>query len=180
PGSIDAGPPDSDIFNGSRRSCEIHGLRHEVLTSAELSKRFPGYNLPAKTMAVLQPDGGFLAPERCIVAHGGMAQSLGAEIRTQERVTAWEAVGGGVRVSTDRGGYEADRLGVSAGAWLSKLVPRLQEIARPERQVLGWFEPHRPELFAPERLPVFNMLVDEGKYYGLPIFDRPGFKVGKN
>jgi sarcosine oxidase len=68
---------------------------------------------------------------------------------------------------------------ISAGAWLSKLVPGLQDIARPERQVLGWFQPHRPELFLPDRLPVFNMVVDEGHFYGLPVFDQPGFKVGK-
>jgi hypothetical protein len=34
-GSIDAGPADRKIFNGSRRSCELYSLRHEIPTSAE-------------------------------------------------------------------------------------------------------------------------------------------------
>jgi len=141
--------------------------------------RFPAYNLPAKMMAVLQPDGGFLAPERCIAAHAQMAEAHGAEIHTHERVLAWDAMRSGVLVTTDRGAYEADRLVISAGAWLAKLAPRFQELARPERQVLAWFQPRRPEIFSVDRLPVFNLLVDEGRFYGFPVFDVPGFKVGK-
>src|SRR5436309_190476 len=52
-GSVDAGPEGSNVFEGSRRSCEMYGLPHEVLTSAELSQRMPGYRLPPETMAVL-------------------------------------------------------------------------------------------------------------------------------
>src|SRR5205823_6098765 len=59
-GSLDAGPPDSEIVEGSRRSCELHDLPHEVLSSAEISRRFPGYGLPSGHVAVLQPEGGFL------------------------------------------------------------------------------------------------------------------------
>jgi sarcosine oxidase len=35
-GSIDAGPPDDPVFEGSLRSCEEHDIPHEVLTSEEL------------------------------------------------------------------------------------------------------------------------------------------------
>jgi sarcosine oxidase len=59
-GSIDAGAPGSRTFECSRHSCEVHSLPHEVLTSAQLSKRFPGFRLPGDLLAVLQPDGGFL------------------------------------------------------------------------------------------------------------------------
>jgi sarcosine oxidase len=177
-GSIDAGPPDSLNFLGSKRSCEEHHLSHEVLTSEELSRRFPGYRLPAQTMAVFQPDGGFVLPERCIVAHVTRAQAHGAQVHAREPVRDWQAAAGGVRVVTDRGTYEADRLIISAGAWLGQLVEALAQVAVPERQVLGWFHPLRPDLFGPQCLPVFNITVPEGRYYGLPVFGIPGFKVG--
>jgi sarcosine oxidase len=178
-GSIDAGPPDSQVFDGSRRSCAMYGLPHEVLTSAELKRRFPAYRLPETTMAVFQPDGGFLTPERCIVAHVTLAQAAGAEIHAREPVQAWEPTSNGVRVWTERGVYEADKLVVSAGAWMAKLATPLAGLAVPERQVLAWFQPARPELFKPERFPVFNLLVEEGRYYGLPIYGVPGFKLGR-
>jgi sarcosine oxidase len=177
-GSIDAGPSGSRCFEGSRRSCELHALPHEVLDGAEVNRRFPGYNLPADLMAVLQPEGGFLLSERCIVAHVVAAQALGAEVHARERVLGWEPRGDGVRVETDRGAYEAERLVMAAGAWAGTLVPELQALAGPERQVLAWLQPSEPELFAPERFPVFNLQVDEGRYYGLPVFSVPGFKVG--
>ena len=49
-----------------------------------------------------------------------------------------------------------------------------------ERQVLAWLEPRRPELFTPERFPVFNLQLDEDdRYYGFPVFGIPGFKFGR-
>jgi sarcosine oxidase len=178
-GSIDAGTSDSQIFLGAQQACRLHGITHEVLTSSELSRRFPAYRLPPEIMAVFQPEGGFLVPELCIVSHIRVAQANGAEIHAREQVLEWLPVGGRVRVRTDQGVYEADRLVITAGAWAAKMVPSLGRLAVPERQVLGWFQPSHPDLFAPKRLPVFNMLVEEGRYYGLPIFDVPGFKVGK-
>ncbi len=178
-GSIDAGPPGSLVFEGSLRSCRLHDLPHEVLTSAELSRRYPAYRLPAETLALFQPEGGFLLPERCIVAHVVAAQALGAEVHGREAVLEWEPRGDGVRVWTERGVYDADRLVLTVGAWAGHLHPRLAPLAVPERQVLAWLQPAQPGLFAPERFPVFNLVVEEGRYYGFPVFGVPGFKFGR-
>lgn len=180
-GSIDAGPEDSWVFKGSWESCKLHDLPHEVLTGAELHRRHPGYRLPPDHLALLQPEGGFLTPERCIVSYVTAAQDLGAEFHAHERVLEWEPIGtgGGVRVRTSRDAYEADRLVVTAGAWNGKLLDVLDGLAVPERQVLAWLQPTRPEHFRPENFPVFNVLVDEGRFYGFPVFGVPGFKFGK-
>ena len=45
--------------------------------------------------------------------------------------------------------------------------------------MLAWLQPERPEHFAPERFPVFNLIVEEGRFYGFPVFGVPGFKFGK-
>lgn len=178
-GSIDAGPADSWVFKGSLRSALEYDLPHEVLTGAEITARFPGYRLPDETMAVFQPDGGFLVPERCIVSYVTAAQALGAEIHGREQVLGWEPHGEGVRVRTDRGVYEANRVVITAGAWNPELLDCLNGVVAPERQVLAWLQPERPELFQPSCFPVFNLLVNEGRYYGFPIFGVPGFKFGK-
>lgn len=178
-GSIDAGAPDSFVVEGSMKSCAEHDLPHEVLTSAELTRRFPGFNLPQEMMAVLQPDGGFLLPERCIVHHVLQAQALGAEVRAREPVLEWTSYGRGVTVRTSRATYTAGRLVFTAGAWSEALLAPLGENAQPERQVMGWFQPKQPELFAHGNFPVFNCLVPEGHMYGFPVYGIPGFKIGK-
>lgn len=178
-GSIDAGPADSWVFKGSLQSCIEHDLPHEVYTGLELSERFPGYQFPHDLLALYQPDGGFLLPERSIVAYTNAAMALGAEIHGREQVLEWGPMGEGVRVVTDRAEYTADRLVITAGSWDSSLLPFLEGLAVPERQVLAWLQPERPEYFTPENFPVFNVLVDEGRFYGFPVYAVPGFKFGK-
>ena len=178
-GSLDAGPADSDVFLGSLESCRQHGLAHDVLTGAEVNARFPGYRLPDDFAALFQPDGGFVLSERAIVAHATLAMAAGAEIHAREQVLDWSPIaGGGVRVVTTRGTYEAGRLVLSPGAWIGDLVPALKTIAVPERQVLGWFQPAHPDRFMPAAFPVLNLLDEERRYYLLPIHGVPGLKIG--
>lgn len=180
-GSIDAGPEDGAIFRGALGSARLHDLSHEALTGAEVNARFPGYRLPEGARAVFQPEGGFVLSERAIVAHANAAMAAGADIRARERVLGWEARAGGegVVVTTEGGRYEAGRLVLAAGAWMADLAPTLDGVAVPERQVLAWLRPHQPALFAPSRFPVFNLEVEEGRYYGLPEWEVPGFKFGR-
>jgi sarcosine oxidase len=175
-GSVDAGP---EIFEGSLRSCEEHGLAHEVLSAAELAQRFPAYRLPSDTECLLQPDGGFLLPEGCIVAHVDQAQARGAVVRTNERVLDWTPTRDGVEVRTELGSYQADHLALCAGAWSEAVAHLPPGLVTAERQVLAWLEPLERQLFDPERFPVFNLVVPEGRWYGFPEFGVPGFKVGK-
>ena len=40
-------------------------------------------------------------------------------------------------------------------------------------------QPKQIDLFLPDRFPVFNLQVPEGRYYGLPVHGIPGFKIGR-
>ncbi|HLW47719.1 MAG TPA: N-methyl-L-tryptophan oxidase [bacterium] len=178
-GGVDAGPEGSKTVQGSLLSCDLHHLPHETLNAAELHRRFPGYRLARDMVAVYQPDGGFVLSERAIVAHVTAAQALGADVHAREPVLDWEAGAGGVRVRTARDTYSADRLVITAGPWAARLVPALAQTAVPERQVLLWAQPLRPEYFQLGAFPVFNMESPEGRFYGFPIYGVPGFKIGK-
>ena len=178
-GSIDASDRDGEVFTGSARSCELHDLPHEILTGAELAERFPGYRLPPDHYALLQPEGGFILSERAIVAHALGAIEAGATIRAREEVLEWELTPSGVRVRTSKDTFDAEQVVISAGAWAGKLLPELKNLLGPERQVLAWFQPVQPELFRPANFPVFNLTVEEGRYYGFPVYGIPGFKVGR-
>ena len=178
-GSVDASPADDPLFNSALASARQHGLPHEVLRGTEVNARFPGYRLPANHRAVFQPEGGLVASERAIVAHVEAAQAMGADIRAREPMLHWEAAAGGVRVVTAKGEYRADRLVLTTGAWIGEHAAALAGRAVPERQVLAWLQPDDPALFSPQRFPVFNLQVDEGRYYGLPVYGVPGFKFGR-
>lgn len=180
-GSIDGGPEDDELFQGALGSARLHNLPHEVLTGAEVNARFPGYRMVPQARFVFQPRGGLIASERAIVAHVMAARAAGADIRARERVLRWDAhpSGEGVTVETERGTHHAARLILAAGAWMADLAPLLQGVAVPERQVLAWLQPLQPALFQVDRFPVFNLMVDEGRYYGFPEYEVPGFKFGR-
>ncbi|KAG2492140.1 hypothetical protein HYH03_009631 [Edaphochlamys debaryana] len=181
-GMLDIG----SVFERSLESARAHGLQHEVLTGAELNRRFPAYRVPGEWRALLQPDGGVLAPERIMQAQVAFAQEAGAEVALGEGVASWRAGGGGgggVEVTTTSGRrVVAGAAVLAAGPWMGCLVPELQELCVPERQVVGWFDievPSRP-LFAPDRFPVFLIEETPGgdAYYGFPEqADRPGLLV---
>ena len=178
-GGLDIGVAESQIFAGSLRSCKEHHVPHELLTAGELMKRYPGFRLPTDLLAVYQADGGFVLSERAILAHVRGAQELGAEVHACERVVSWSAEGRGVVVRTDHDTYRAGRLVIAAGAWIVDALPAFARLAVCERQVLIWTQPLRPELFALGAFPVFNLEVEEGRLYGLPVFGIPGFKFGR-
>ena len=180
-GSLEGGPEDGATFRGSLAAAQLHDLPHEVLDAGELRRRYPAYaGFEPTTRMVWQPDGGFLLAERTILAHVRGAIAHGADLRFREPVTSWETTAeGGVRVVSTHRTYEADRLVITAGAWARRLVPQLAELAVPERQVLAWLQPTREDLFEPKRFPVFVVDVEEGIFYGFPVHDVPGFKLGR-
>ncbi len=179
-GSVEGGPEDGPMFRGALEAAELHDIPHEILDGRELRRRYPAYvGFDDDTRVVHQADGGFLMAERTILAHVRGAMANGADLRFRDPVRTWEATESGVSVTTDTATHHADRLVITAGPWARRLVPRLERLAVPERQVVGWLQPTRPEIFTPERFPVFIMDVADGSYYGFPVHDVPGFKFAR-
>jgi sarcosine oxidase len=93
-------------------------------------------------------------------------------------VLEWQETDAGVRVRTERGEVEADRLVLTPGAWADEVARLPAGTVDAVRQAVGWFQPRRPELFFPERMPVFNLVLEGRHYYGLPVHGIPGVKLG--
>ncbi len=178
-GSVDAGPPDSSAVAGAIHACQMFDLPHDRHDGESLRMRFPGCQLPADFVALYQPQGGFLLPERCITAHVAAAQRAGAEVRVGEVVLDWSERGDVIDVRTDRDTYRCHQLLVTAGAWTGQLLTDLRPMLSPERQVMLWTQPRRPEYFQPATFPVVYMHAPEGSLYALPSHDGAGFKFGK-
>jgi len=120
---------------------------------------------------------GYLLPEKAIAAHLALAERHDADLRFEERVTAWKRDGDGVRVTTDRGTYRAAKLVIAAGAWNARLLPRIASLLQVKRVPLFWFEPVA-EREALARLPVY--IVDSGLghgCYGFPYLADQGLKI---
>ncbi|KAK9831817.1 hypothetical protein WJX74_010519 [Apatococcus lobatus] len=184
-GGLDIAPPTATGYNGFKRAlqcCREHGLEHEVLSAEEVNSRYPGYTLPPHFQALLQPQGGILASERCIAAHISAAQQQGAQVHLHERACGWwvDPRTQDVMVKTDKCKYRAGRLVITGGAWMTQLIPEFQGFLKVERQVVGWFKCQENHHFQQSLFPVFILLDDsQNGFYGFPAFDHKSMKIGK-
>jgi sarcosine oxidase len=174
-GGLMVGPPDGVLIEGARRSARTHGLPHEELSADEIRRRFPGFAPDPGTIGLLEPRAGVLFPEACVQAALDGAERAGAELRTDEEVTGWTGEGHGVRVTSASETWSAAHLVIAVGAWLPRLAPDLPLAV--ERQVMYWFAPSAPALFAPEVCPIALWEFGAGRlFYTLPDFG-DGFKA---
>lgn len=177
---LNLGPPDRELIQGVQRSCAEHRLPVEVLSAEGIRRRFPVFRPEDGWVGVLERTAGFLAVEECVRAHAEEAARLGAVVRTQERVTSWEATGRGVTVTTERDRCHAASLVITAGPWAAQLLGRLGARLTVMRQVMLWFATADDARFRRDRFPIYLMDTPLGYYYGLPVIDPLGHKAARH
>lgn len=176
-GGVMLGEPDTDVMRGSIRSAREHNLQHDLLDAAEIRARWPQFRAPDGTIALYERLGGVIFPELAILAHQRLAQEAGATLQFGETAQSWQVgpSGDGVEVITDGGRYTAERLVLSAGAWMPELLPEFPLTV--QRNVLYWFEPDGGTApFASGRCPIYIWDTGDLSFYGFPAL--PGTPAG--
>jgi sarcosine oxidase len=177
-GALMIGRPDDGLVAGTLTSVRTHGLAHELLDADRMRERYPQHRLASGEVAVYEEAAGFLRPEEAIRAAMRRAESLGATVLRRTPVEKVETGTQGVRVMAGGGTYQARHAVVSMGAWLGGFLPGQQVPLTVERQVVGWFPLRAPELFSPQRCPVFMHETETGRYrYGFPSLDGTTVKM---
>ena len=180
-GGLFLGREDALTFAGSLRASQQWDLPHEVLSAADVRRRFPTFTPAADELALYEAKAGFARPEATVSAHLLLAERAGAQLQFDEPVLRWESTARGVRVTTASATYEADQLVVAPGAWAPQLLADLGVPIEVERQVMHWFEPvGGVGPYLPDRHPIYIHEDREGtQIYGFPSIDGPedGAKV---
>lgn len=178
-GIVEIGPPSGDLVRATLAG-DTKGLPREQLDAKALTRRYPAFQLPDAFVGVLQPDGGFIEAAAALAAMIGLAKARGAEILTRTKVSEINPTATGVRIETSRGDITADGAIIAAGPWMRSLLPGLKPQLTVTRQVVGWFQPRDPALFAADHFPVFIMETSYGNHYGFPVYGDKGVKIAKH
>ncbi len=180
-GGLMTGAADSIVVAGARRSAELHGLPHEVLSAAEISRRFPALQPGKNMIGIWESRAGILFPEECVAAHLQAAKNAGATLALNETVLRWESDGAKVSVKTERNVFVAANLVIAAGPWAPSLIPELKAALTVERQVQFWFNPlQNRRHFQPENCPIHLWEYEPGRFfYGFPDLGS-GVKVARH
>jgi sarcosine oxidase len=172
-GGLILGSADSQLVTGGIAAADLHSIKYSVLSPGQIHERFPAITPLANDVAVYEEKAGYLLVEECIQAQLRLAAHGGAELHFEEKVLGWSAESGGVKVSTDRGVYEAERLVITAGPWANQALPGVFPLTV-TRQVMAWIQPiNGVEPFLPNRFPVFLCTSPDGGCpgYGFPAVD---------
>ncbi len=182
-GGIDFSPPGEPLFAKMVACLAEMNIPHELINADELRRRFPQFQPDEDMIALYQADAGVLRASRSVQAHVRLARERGAVVRDNTPVTAITPVSGGVEVRTPDETYSADKLIITSGAWMRRMVLPLgidlplQPIAPQE----NYFNPLTPEQFGTDRFPVWiaHLQAQYGQIlYGLPSIDGSGVKIG--
>ncbi len=163
---------------GMRHTAQTYKLFLESLTAADIRRRWPSFHPDDDMEGVYEADNGALFPEKCVAAHLNLAARAGADLHFNEPVLSWRATSQGVEVKTAKGTYGAEKLVLTVGAWLPRMIADLKLPIRIERQVLHWFAPARnAENFGPDRLPTNSWEISKEHYFYCQADFGDGLKV---
>jgi N-methyl-L-tryptophan oxidase len=180
-GVLSAGSLDCQFLQEVQESAKQFSLPLEVLPAHEVNERWPGITLPEDFYGCLEPDSGFLFPERCIMAYRELATGHGAKLLTHTRVTGLRVKSDGVVVQTVNESFRGSKVLLSAGAWnpaiLQSLGLHLPLV--PTRKTVAWFEADE-RLYHSSLFPAFIFNLKDSMFYGFPNFDGSGLKIGRH
>ena len=152
----------------SLRLLERQGHKLERMDSAQLRKRFPAWN------AELYPDGffdraaGYAESGRVVTTLLEHAKSIGVELREGRKFARLRDRKMGVLLDDGRE-IAGDVVVMAVGAWTPYLLPTTQKFFRATGHPVFHLKPREPELFSPERFPVFGADISTTGFYGFPI-----------
>lgn len=153
------------------RTCRELDLPHELLPGDQASARWP-FTIPREHVACFDPSGGYLRVGPCMDALAQEAREAGAELRYGVQVVGFDH-GAQLQVRLADGSHlTADRVVVTAGAWLPNLYPwLLRGMLVRQRRILAWTAPAPAHHAALAAMPVWGAFLPEGFFYGFPYGD---------
>jgi sarcosine oxidase len=184
-GGVSVCPPEVDYVARVASSLEDLGVPHKRMRGAELRRAFSAFGVPDDHEVVFEPDAGMLTADRALAVQVELARTLGGsrtEIRENTAVRRVDLDADRPTVVTDDLEIVAERLIVSAGTWVGKLLPTLASTSRPTLQQVLYFRPRDSSPYAMGQLPVFIFKGSVGghDFYGMPEFLGCGVKVARH
>ncbi len=182
-GGLDLWPPEAaipmDDYTQSLRAC---GVEFEEVDAGEVVRRWPQWRVDDRVRGLFQADGGIVPASRCNAAHRRLAVEHGASLRGEAPVTAIRDAGGEIELEAGGERIRCARLVVAADAWTNGVLAMLGIEPWPltlTREQVVYLACADPEVFAPERFPIW-IWMDDPSFYGFPSFGEPAPKVAQD
>jgi sarcosine oxidase len=169
-GLLYLGPPDHAVMTGVKSSAATFNIPLEIINASEARDRYPQLIIPDDSEVLFEPEAGFLRPELSIQVFANAADEAGATLLTNCRVLDWTKTENGYIVNTTDGTFTADKIIITAGPWIDRVLPAWNAQLRITRQVIAWMKPIGHSQYSLDNFPCWVIAEDNvpGVYYGFP------------
>ena len=160
-----------DFEYESFKTLERRGHKIQRMNSARLWKRFPAWNAQLYHDGILELEAGYAESDRVVALLIERAKSLGVELHEGHKFSQLDEGDDRVKgILLDNGErIVGDVVVMALGAWTPYVLPFTQNFFHATGQAVFHLKPRQPELFAPERFPVFGADISTTGYYGFPL-----------
>jgi glycine/D-amino acid oxidase-like deaminating enzyme len=150
---------------------EQRGHRVERSDSTPLRERYPAWNSERSPEGFLDLEAGYAESGRVVAALIQWAKSLGVELRENAKFRDLDEAGDRIKgiVLEDGEKIAATAVVMAVGAWTPYALPFTRNFLRASGQPVFHLKPKQPELFTPERFPIFGADISTTGYYGFPL-----------
>jgi monomeric sarcosine oxidase len=181
-GGLDLWPADAAIPQADYTdSLSTEGVPFELLDAAEITRRWPVWQLTDDVTGLWQAQGGIADPYRGNAAHRRLAMVRGATLLDRTPVDAIREVGGSYEVDAGGVTYGAGRVVIATDAWTNELLTHFDRhlpLTVTKEQVTFFASPDA-SAFSADRFPVW-IWMDGPSFYGFPVYGEAGPKVAQD
>lgn len=176
-GVINLGPKDSEFISTVQSSAKAFSLPLETLEAEAVMARWPTITVPEGYLGLFEPNSGVLRSELAVATYIRLAKQAGCAQLFNCPVTDIHHTDTGAVVVTAEGEFSASKLLVSAGTWVTRLLPELP--VTPVRKIFAWHQADG-RYGEENHFPAFTGEMPDGsQYYGFPARDNE-LKIGKH
>jgi len=160
-----------DFEYESFKLLEQRSHRIERISSKQLLERFPAWNAERYPDGFLDLEAGYAESGRAVATLIQWAKSLGVELRENAKFRELDEAGDRAKGILLENGEEiaADTVVMAVGAWTPYALPFTRNFFRASGQPVFHLKLEKPELFTPERFPIFGADISTTGYYGFPL-----------
>jgi glycine/D-amino acid oxidase-like deaminating enzyme len=147
------------------------GHRVERINSKYLRERYPAWKAERYPDGFLDLEAGYAESGRVVATLIQRAKSLGVELRENAKFRELDEAGSRVTGILLENGEKiaAATVVMAVGAWTPYALAFARSFLRASGQPVFHLKPKQPELFTPERFPIFGADISTTGYYGFPL-----------
>ncbi|PYL45577.1 MAG: sarcosine oxidase [Verrucomicrobia bacterium] len=160
-----------DFEYESLRLLERRGHRIERVNSDYLRRHFPAWSADRYRDGFLDFEAGYAESGRAVAVLIKRAKSIGVALREHAKFSGLDETSDRVKGIALESGEKvpADAVVMTVGAWTPYVLPFTGDFFRASGQPVFHLKPAQPELFTPERFPIFGADISATGFYGFPL-----------